>query len=580
LNRLLQVLYPDGTTTSTVYDADGRKLSQTDQATNPTYFGYDGAGRPTSVTNALNKVTQYAYDEAGNRIKKTASATTLYLVSTVNPTGYAQVVEEFTVSGTTNLSKVYTYGLNLISQRVPSSSTNFFGLDGHGSTRFLTDAGANVANVFVYDAFGTLIASNTTAQTAYLYCCEQWDPDLKLNYLRARYLSLGTGRFWTMDTDQGDQQDPLSLHKYLYVSANPVNGIDPSGHDGDLVSLEISTSLSAGLESMYNLGVITTGNALQATILGAQKGYSAQQILYGFYLDTGLGLGFGLAIGKATQFADELIYGGEVAGQAARSACFLAGTPVATESGEKPIEQIAAGDEVWSWNEETGEFQLGKVGSTHVRQVDNEVMVQTADETITATLTHPFRVENKGWVQAGDLQPGDRLISLDGGTETVTETTTTDATALVYNFEVEGTHTYFVGEQPVLVHNACAWATRSASIPDEPGIYVIRAKNGQRYVGQAENLATRLSSSQHKYATLIRDPNSEVFTMSLDVSKVKGSVEDALDAAEDFYIKALGAKNNPLNPSGINGRFQHNPDWMNAYFEKYDFPPMGDPVAH
>jgi hypothetical protein len=40
-----------------------------------------------------------------------------------------------------------------------------------------------------------------------------------------------TGRFHTMDTFEGDQENPQSLHKYLYCAANPVNRTDPSGHD-------------------------------------------------------------------------------------------------------------------------------------------------------------------------------------------------------------------------------------------------------------------------------------------------------------------------------------------------------------
>jgi len=119
----------------------------------------------------------------------------------------------------------------LISQRVPNTSTNYFIYDGHGSTRALTDNAGTVKNVFTYDAYGTLIASNTTAQTFYLYSGEQFDPDLGQYYLRARTYNPGTGRFWTMDTSEGNKNDPLSLHRYLYCKDGPIEGVDPSGHD-------------------------------------------------------------------------------------------------------------------------------------------------------------------------------------------------------------------------------------------------------------------------------------------------------------------------------------------------------------
>src|SRR5580692_11060030 len=49
---------------------------------------------------------------------------------------------------------------------------------------------------------------------------------------------LDTGRFLTMDTFEGNNEDPLSLHKYLYAENNPVNMMDPLGHDdiGDIVT--------------------------------------------------------------------------------------------------------------------------------------------------------------------------------------------------------------------------------------------------------------------------------------------------------------------------------------------------------
>jgi len=51
------------------------------------------------------------------------------------------------------------------------------------------------------------------------------------------------GRFWTMDTYEGDQEDPLSIHKYLYCGASPVSRTDTSGHDFDYVSVLSTVTL-------------------------------------------------------------------------------------------------------------------------------------------------------------------------------------------------------------------------------------------------------------------------------------------------------------------------------------------------
>lgn len=48
---------------------------------------------------------------------------------------------------------------------------------------------------------------------------------------QARWLNPNTGRFQTMDTYEGNRSDPQSLHKYTYGHNNPVNKVDPSGHE-------------------------------------------------------------------------------------------------------------------------------------------------------------------------------------------------------------------------------------------------------------------------------------------------------------------------------------------------------------
>jgi RHS repeat-associated protein len=192
------------------------------------FYNYDVMNHLTN----LNGTMFITYDGDGNRVSKSTGGTsTFYLLDDRNPSGYAQVLEEWTVTTTaTNVSKVYNYGLNLISQRAPGTSTNYFVYDGHGSTRLLVDIGGNVQNLFAYDAYGTLIASNASPQTLYLYCGQQFDQNLGLYYNRARYLNAGTGRFWTMDDTDGNNEDPLSLHKYLYGECNPIDNEDPSGN--------------------------------------------------------------------------------------------------------------------------------------------------------------------------------------------------------------------------------------------------------------------------------------------------------------------------------------------------------------
>jgi len=63
---------------------------------------------------------------------------------------------------------------------------------------------------------------------------EQYDSDLGLYYLRARYYNPNTGRFLSRDPLDGELRDPKSLHKYLYVGGDPVDMVDPTGK-GEIV---------------------------------------------------------------------------------------------------------------------------------------------------------------------------------------------------------------------------------------------------------------------------------------------------------------------------------------------------------
>ena len=99
------------------------------------------------------------------------------------------------------------------------------------------DATGAVTDRYDYDAFGNIISQIGSTPNVYLYSGEQNDPNLGFYYLRARYLSQSTGRFWSMDNDEGDPDSPVSLHKYAYVGNEPVVRLDPSGKQFDVASI-------------------------------------------------------------------------------------------------------------------------------------------------------------------------------------------------------------------------------------------------------------------------------------------------------------------------------------------------------
>src|SRR5439155_11351254 len=119
-----------------------------------------------------------------------------------NPTGFAQVVDELQGGA---VVRSFTYGHDLICQRIVGSSLSFYQYDGHGSVRLLTDAVGAVTNTYDYDAFGNLISHTGITPNDYLYSGEQFDANLGFYYLRARYMDPSQGRFLSAGSFGGSE---------------------------------------------------------------------------------------------------------------------------------------------------------------------------------------------------------------------------------------------------------------------------------------------------------------------------------------------------------------------------------------
>ena len=230
INPIAGAYNADDEISSETYDSDGNVV-----ATGGNVMTYDAENHMISQT-GNGKVITMVYDAFGNRVSKTVNGvTTKYLVEDdVNPTGLPQVLEEVQNGAAI---RTYTYGLQRISESQfvnGAWATSFYGYYGGGNVRQLTNSAGAVTDEYEYDAYGNSFTKQGTTPNNYLYRGEQFDADLGLYYLRARYYNPATGRFMSRDPEDGKTKIPATLHKYLYASGDPVNAADPAGRESVL----------------------------------------------------------------------------------------------------------------------------------------------------------------------------------------------------------------------------------------------------------------------------------------------------------------------------------------------------------
>ena len=212
-------------------------------------YTWNQDNRLVGVQSSNGDAISYAYDADGVRVSKTVNGVkTEFLVD--KNRDYAQVLEGRVKDA---LIASYLYGLDLISQE-RGNGDSYYLADGLGSTRGLTNAGGVVTDTYSYDAFGNSIASAGTNANNYLFAGEQFDGELGQYYLRQRYYDSRNGQFTRRDDYEGNIFDTISLHKYLYANASPINFIDPTGRFsiteqtvimGVITSLAIETGRAA-----------------------------------------------------------------------------------------------------------------------------------------------------------------------------------------------------------------------------------------------------------------------------------------------------------------------------------------------
>ena len=257
---------------------------------------------------------------------------------------------------------------------------------------------------------------------------------------------------------------------------------------GEVVNVGLSMGSPCALAGAVRVGmrvvngVEVAGNVLEAGIAFRNEDYGA-------------GLGhLAAGLGTAANFL---------------RACFVAGTPIRTPSGSVPVESLRPGDWVLARAEDdaSGEVRARRVLQCFVR-VSPVLSVVAGGREIGTTGEHPFYVSGQGWVPAGSLAVGDKLVTSDGREVAVEAVRDAGRIATVYNCEVEDDHTYFVGDEgwgfDLWVHNAydADLLSVAAKAPDK-GLLTVAGrsfdKHAQRVGSTFEGLAK--GSPQQKNAT-------------------------------------------------------------------------------
>lgn len=167
---------------------------------------------------------------------------------------------------------------------------------------------------------------------------------------------------------------------------------------------------------------------------------------------------------------------------------------MATPTGETPIGQLQVGNPVVAYDPQSDatstqhvehvfidhdtdlldvtlhKDQAAKTASTAADSQNGSSSKDTAsDEVVHTTVSHPWLTADSGWVRAGKLHVGERVVRADGSSAVVAAIRVIPGAANMYDLTVSNIHAFIVGSGQYVVHNCAKSSFPPASA--EPPVF-------------------------------------------------------------------------------------------------------------
>lgn len=143
--------------------------------------------------------------------------------------------------------------------------------------------------------------------------------------------------------------------------------------------------------------------------------------------------------------------------------CLVAGTPIWTDLGPKPVESLQVGDRVLCQNLDNRKLEYRTVLYPTTRPETPTFQIMLEDESIQASGGHLFWVKGEGWTKTRDLRVGWSLQTANGSSVEI-KYIQSSASLPLYNLVVDHHANYFVGSSKILSHDSTIQARGEQSV--------------------------------------------------------------------------------------------------------------------